>query len=246
VTSAAAPRAGRSAGAGSQAAGLPSGEAKRTAVREMFDAIAPRYDLVNKVMTFGLDVAWRRRTVGLLALPAPATVLDVACGTGDFVRLLQRLGHRPVGIDFSAGMLAHARVGEAPLLRSDAAAMPVRSGSVDGVVSGFALRNFADLGAVFSEVARVVRPGGRIALLDVGEPDRPLVRAGYRVWFRGAVPRIGRLLSDGSAYRYLPESVAYLPPPPELLAMLSAAGFSEGRRHALSGGAVQVITGTRA
>jgi demethylmenaquinone methyltransferase/2-methoxy-6-polyprenyl-1,4-benzoquinol methylase len=211
----------------------------------MFDAIAPRYDALNKVMTFGLDVMWRRHTVGLLGLPARSVVLDVACGTGDFVRALDRSAHQPVGLDLSAGMLANAKVGGAPLVHCDAACLPVRSSSVDGAVSGFALRNFADLQGVLWELARVVRPGGRVALLEVSEPRQPLLLAGYRVWFNKVVPRIGQLLSDPAAYRYLPESVAYLPPPEELLAMLTEAGFGEATRHPLSGGIVQVLTGTR-
>lgn len=211
----------------------------------MFDAIAPRYDAVNKVMTFGLDVWWRRRTVGLLGLPVPSVVLDVACGTGDFVRVLAKSAHRPIGLDLSAGMLANAKVGRAPLVLSDAACMPVRSCSVDGAVSGFALRNFADLPTVLAELARVVRPGGRIALLEVSEPAQPVLQAGYRIWFNKVVPRIGQLLSDPAAYRYLPQSVAYLPAPEEMLAMLTDAGFADATRHLLSGGIVQVLTGTR-
>jgi len=211
----------------------------------MFDAIAPRYDVVNKVMTFGLDVIWRRRTVGLLGLPGHSLVLDLACGTGDLVRALRRAAHVPVGLDISAGMLANARVQGAPLVLGDGAALPVRAASVDGVVSGFALRNFADLAAVLAELARVVRPGGRIALLDVSQPEGQVLSAGYRIWFNRVVPRIGRILSDPAAYRYLPESVAYLPPPAELLVMLADAGFAGAVRHQLSGGLVQVLTGTR-
>ncbi|MHB1987067.1 MAG: ubiquinone/menaquinone biosynthesis methyltransferase [Acidimicrobiales bacterium] len=221
------------------------GDEKREAVRAMFDAIAPRYDAVNKVMTFGLDMWWRRHTVGLLGLPTDQLVLDVACGTGDFVRVLARHGHRPVGLDLSPGMLANARVGSAPVLLTDAARLPLASASVDGAVSGFALRNFADLPTVLTELGRVVRPGGRIALLEVSEPQRRVLRAGYHFWFNRVVPHIGGLLSDRAAYRYLPQSVAYLPSPARLLAMLPAAGFGEETRHLLSGGIVQVLTGTR-
>lgn len=211
----------------------------------MFDAIAPSYDVLNKLMTFGLDIWWRHRTVGLLDLPPASRVLDVACGTGDFVRALARRGQHPLGLDLSAGMLANARVGSAPLLLSDASSLPVRAASVDGAVSGFALRNFSDLAAVVTELSRVVRPGGRIALLEVSEPENALLALGHRIWFNAVVPRLGRFTSDPAAYRYLPRSVAYLPPPAELLAMLDEAGFDDATRHLLSGGIVQVLTGTR-
>ncbi|MGH9298165.1 MAG: class I SAM-dependent methyltransferase, partial [Acidimicrobiales bacterium] len=129
---------------------LPLGDAKRLAVRAMFDAIAPRYDIVNKLMTFGLDVRWRKRTISLLDLPARSLVVDVACGTGDLARLLRSRAHDAVAVDLSAGMLDHARAGGAPLVLSDAALLPIRTSSVDGAVSGFALRNFADLATTFS------------------------------------------------------------------------------------------------
>ncbi len=224
--------------------GLPLGGEKRAAVRSMFDAIAPRYDAVNKAMSFGLDVHWRRRTVRLLGLPARSSVLDVACGTGDLVRELCRSHHTATGIDLSAGMLAHARVAGAPLIHCDAAAMPFAADSFDGAVSGFALRNFSDLPAVLDELARVVRRGGRLALLDVSEPEGSVLKLGHSIWFNRAVPRLGALVSDAEAYSYLPRSVAYLPPPGELVSMLVAAGFKDARRHVCSGGIVQVLTGT--
>ncbi len=128
----------------------------------MFDSIAPRYDLVNCLMTFGLDAPWRRRTIALLHLRPGSVVLDVGCGTGDLARSLRRSGQRAVGIDLSLGMLAAARTGGAPLAQADAVALPFRSASVDAVVSGFAVRNFADLPAVVHELGRVLRPGGRL------------------------------------------------------------------------------------
>ena len=224
---------------------LPEGEAKVEAVRSMFDAIAPRYDLVNRIMTFRLDVRWRRRAVRELRLPAGSRVLDLASGTGDLCIDLARGGHRPVSIDLSLGMLQADRSG-APRVQADILRLPVPDGSVDGVTCGFALRNLVDLAAFFDELGRVVRPGGRIALLDVGIPRNRLVRLGNGIYFGKVVPRIGALLSDAAAYRYLPRSVAYLPPPAEMVAMLRRAGFPDARHDDLSGGITQLLTGTRA
>lgn len=226
---------------------LPTGAAKVAAVDAMFDAIAPRYDLCNRVISLGLDVGWRRRAVRTLDL-AGGRVLDLACGTGDLCRELVRAGLSPVGVDRSAGMLAAARraAAAAPLLRGDALRLPVRDAALDGVVCGFALRNFAEVPPVLAECARVLRPGGRLALLEVDTPAQPLLRLGHRLWFSHVVPLLGGLLSDRAAYRYLPRSVAYLPPPGELAALLAAAGFAELSREPLSGGIAQLVTGTRA
>ena len=223
---------------------LPVGEDKAVAVRGMFDTIAPRYDLVNRVMTFGLDVRWRRRAVEVLGLPAGSVVLDLASGTGDFCRLLQRRGHRPVGVDFSGGMLQAART-TAPLVQADILRLPVPDGAADGATCGFALRNLVDLEVFFAELARAVRPGGRIALLEVAAPPNPVLRVGHAVYFGRVVPVIGGLLSDPGAYRYLPRSVAYLPDPPRLLAMLGSAGFADAGRTLLSGGISQLLVATR-
>ena len=211
----------------------------------MFDTISPRYDLVNRVMTFRMDVGWRRRSIARLALPSGSLVLDLACGTGDFCRELEAKGIRAIGIDFSFGMLAHART-HSPLVQADACQLPFASASVDGVTCGFALRNFVDLGAFFDELSRVVRPGGRIALLDATTPPNPILRAGHAVYFTKLVPKIGGLLSDPAAYRYLPKSLAYLPPPEKMLARLGQAQFSGVQRHLLSGGIAQLFTATRA
>ena len=223
---------------------LPEGDEKVRAVRAMFDAIAPRYDLVNRIMTFGLDVRWRRRAVRALDVGPGATVVDLACGTGDLCRDLAAAGYRAVGIDLSLGMLRHART-PAPLVQADALHLPIADGTVDGVVSGFALRNFVSLVPVLDELARVVRPGGRIALLDVAAPTNPLLHAGHQVYFGRVVPRIGGALSDPAAYRYLPRSVAYLPAPDAMLSMVGTAGFGAVRRTMLSGGIAQLIVGTR-
>jgi len=225
--------------------GLPEGDEKVAAVRSMFDTIAPRYDLVNRVMTFRMDVRWRRRTIRDLALPAGSVVLDLAAGTGDFCRELSGAGLVPLGFDLSFGMLAAART-DAPLVQADILRLPTPDGSADGVTCGFALRNLVDLGAFFDELGRVVRPGGRIALLEVAEPPNRLLRWGHGIYFGKVVPRIGGLLSDPSAYRYLPRSVAYLPEPDAMLARLAQAGFADIDRQLLSTGISQLIIATRA
>ena len=224
---------------------LPSGAEKVRAVDAMFDAIAPRYDLLNRLLTFGMDVGWRRRAVRSLGLPAGSKVLDVACGTGDLCRELAASGYRPVGLDRSAGMLATARV-RAPLMQGDGLLMPLPAGAVDGVVCGFALRNFASLAPFMAECARVLRPGGRVALLEVSQPAHPLLRAGHAAYFGKVVPLVGGLLSDRAAYRYLPRSVAYLPEGAELIRMMQAQGFPDASRRPLSTGIAQLLTGTRA
>jgi len=225
--------------------GLPQGEEKARRVRSMFDRIAGRYDLVNRVMTFGLDVGWRRRAVRELRLPGGALVADLACGTGDLCTELRRNGYRAVGFDFSLGMLRAATT-EAPLVAADVLRLPLRDHSVDGATCGFALRNVADLAALFAEVGRVVRPGGRIALLEASQPEHPVLRAGHAIYFGRIVPLIGGALSDRDAYRYLPESLGYLPPPSTILSMLADAGFPDVKRARLLGGAAQLLVGTRA
>jgi demethylmenaquinone methyltransferase / 2-methoxy-6-polyprenyl-1,4-benzoquinol methylase len=215
----------------------------------MFDTIAPRYDLVNRVMTFGLDRRWRGATVRSLRLPAGARVLDVGCGTGDLCLELSRARYQPVGVDLSAGMLERARTRTrtcTPLVHADALQLPLAPARLDGAVSGFTLRNFVALPPLFAELARVVRPGGRIALLDVATPAAGWLRAGHAVYFGHVVPHLGALLSDRDAYRYLPKSVAYLPEPGELLALAEAAGFEALERRMLSGGITQLITATKA
>ncbi len=230
----------------SENAPLPEGADKHRAVQRLFNTISPRYDLVNRVMTFGLDVGWRRTTVHSLRLPPGSDVLDLACGTGDLCRELAVRGHRAIGADFSVGMLTQARLRtRVPLVGADILRLPFPDAAVDGVTCGFALRNVVSLDELFAEVHRVVRPGGRVALLDAAEPANRLLRAGHAWYFRRVVPRIGSLLSDGPAYAYLPRSMAYLPDPADLLTMLRRAGFPDASRRQLTGGITQLLTGTR-
>ena len=201
---------------------LPQGEDKARIVRGLFDTIAPRYDVVNRLMTFGMDIGWRRRTV----------------------RELQGAGYRAVGLDFAFGMLRQAKT-DAPLVQADALRLPFRDASADGVTCGFALRNVVSLPQLFAELARVVRPGGAIALLDASRPDNRVLRAGHALYFEKVVPFIGGALSDRAAYGYLPRSMAYLPSTDEMVGMLRAVGFPSIRRLQLSGGVTQLFVGTR-
>jgi demethylmenaquinone methyltransferase/2-methoxy-6-polyprenyl-1,4-benzoquinol methylase len=223
---------------------LPEGEAKVAAVREMFDTIAPRYDLVNRVMTFRMDVGWRRAAVASLGLAKGATVVDLASGTGDLCVELAARHYWPVSVDLSFGMLAADRSG-VPRVQADVLQLPLAAGAVAGATCGFALRNLVALEPFFAELARVVMAGGRVALLEVATPPNPLLRAGHRAYFGSVVPVVGGLLSNPAAYRYLPRSVAYLPEPAQLLALLAAAGFTDVDRRLLSAGISQLITATR-
>ena len=224
---------------------LPDAAGKAEAVEAMFNRIAPRYDALNRLFTFGLDVGWRRRTVAELHLPRASRVVDLACGTGDLCNELLRAGLRPLGVDFAAGMLERAHT-DAPLLRADVMRLPLRSASFDGATCGFALRNVTDIGASFVETARVLRAGGRAAFLEVAAPRNSVLRAAHAVYFHHVVPWVGARLSDRFAYRYLPASTAYLPEPNELVRLLRDSGFTDVRRIALGGGAAQLLTGTRA
>ncbi len=223
---------------------LPEGEEKRAAVRDMFDTIAPRYDLVNRIMTFRLDVGVRKRTLQSLALEPRSTVLDLACGTGDFVKALEAQGHTAIGIDLSYGMMAAASH-KSPYVQGDLLALPVADSSVDAAVCGYALRNLVALPPFFAELVRVVRPGGRIALVDVSAPEQRLLRAGFDLHFNKIVPLIGGLLSDKNAYSYLPRSVSYLPEPAEMLAQMTAAGLRDAQRTQLTLGIAQLLTARR-
>ncbi len=223
---------------------LPTGDEKVGAVRSMFDRIAPRYDLVNRIMTFGLDTRWRRRAVRSMSLAPGALVLDIACGTGDLCRELERSDLKAIGFDLSYGML-HVAKTDAPLVQSDALRLPVGDGVADGITCGFALRNVLDIEKLFQEFARVLTPGGRIAVIEVAEPENRFFRWGHRLYFHRLVPFIGGLLSDKKAYAYLPKSTAYLPPRDELVRLIQRTGFPDASSSLVGLGAAQIITARR-
>lgn len=223
---------------------LEAGPGRQRAVREMFDRIAPRYHLMNSLLTFGLDRRWRGRAVAALDLPAGSLVVDVGCGPGELCEALARRGHRAVGADLSEGML-RAAVGTPLRVLADGLRLPLADGAVDGVTCGFALRNVPDPAALLAELARVLRPGGRLALLEVAEPSWAPARAVHRGYFHHVVPWVGGLLSDRQAYRYLPASSALLPSPAALADMAGRAGLGAFRRQLLGLGAAQLVTATK-
>jgi demethylmenaquinone methyltransferase/2-methoxy-6-polyprenyl-1,4-benzoquinol methylase len=226
---------------------LPDPAHKGAFVRAMFDRIAPRYDLMNRLLTGGMDQRWRRMLLRWLAISNGDSVLDLATGTGDLAALAARGGARVVGADLALGMLKQAQVREPrqSLAQADGTRLPFRDASVDAVTCGFALRNFTDLPATFAECARVLRPGGRLGVLEVDRPRSRALCALHTVYFDRVVPRIGGWLSDREAYRYLPESTAFLPPFPVLREQLERAGFTTIEKRTCGLGAVQALRAVR-
>ena len=223
---------------------LPQGDEKTRVVRAMFDSIAGRYEFVNRIMTLGLDTNWRRASVRDLYLPKGSTVLDLASGTGDFARELSRQGQQVVASDLSFGML-NAAHGVTNRVQSDGSQLPFPNRMFDGITCGYALRNFTDLQGTFDEMGRVLRPGGRLSILEIAEPKSGLLRLGFRLWFRKIIPILGSILSNRAAYSYLPKSTAYLPEAEELVRMLNKAGFSAVNHRVVMGGLSQKLVATR-
>jgi demethylmenaquinone methyltransferase/2-methoxy-6-polyprenyl-1,4-benzoquinol methylase len=214
-------------------------------VRQMFDRIAGVYDRMNSVMTAGLHHRWRRRAADLAAVGPGSRALDVATGTGDLAVELARRGVEVVGCDFSEAMLARAQA-KAPALRfewADALALPYGDDSFDAATVGFGARNFSDLERGLSEMARVVRPGGRVVVLEITTPQRPPLSTFFRLWFDRVVPRLGRLAGDPDAYTYLPASVRRFPGPEGLAAAMTAAGMERVRWILTAGGIIALHVG---
>ena len=222
----------------------------------MFDAIAPRYDLLNHLLSAGLDRRWRDRAVDELALPAGARVLDLCTGTADLaIATVRRVTNASViGIDFAGEML---RLGleklrreqltrSIRLIRGDAAQVPLASSSCDAATIAFGIRNVAEPQKALAELARVLRPGGRLAILEFGQPRVPGIRTLYRWYFRYLLPLVGRSISKHrSAYSYLPASVGTFPPPAEFSATIAATGFSQVRAIPLTFGVVYLYIAER-
>jgi demethylmenaquinone methyltransferase / 2-methoxy-6-polyprenyl-1,4-benzoquinol methylase len=217
----------------------------------MFDRIAGFYDVMNSVMTAGLHHRWRARAADLAMLAPGGRALDVACGTGDLaIELSRRVGPsgEVIGSDFSEEMLARARE-KAPELRwewGNALELPYDDGAFDASTVGFGARNFSDLDRGLSEMARVVRPGGRVVVLEITTPHRPPLSTFYSVWFDRIVPLIGRLTGEDEAYTYLPSSVKRFPGPEGLAAAMAGAGLREIRWILTAGGIIALHVGTKA
>jgi len=222
-----------------------SGTLEPEAVRGMFDRIAPVYDVMNHVMTAGLDRRWRRLAASEVVWPGDR-VLDACCGTGDLAVEDERRGGRVVGLDFSEPMLERARKksGAIEWVQGDALALPFEDASFDAATVGFGVRNLADLEGGLHELARVLRSGGKLAVLEITRP-KGLLKPFFRLWFDVLVPFAGRVLPGGKAYTYLPASVRRFPGPDDLSTLLERAGFADVRYRLLGGGAVALHVGTR-
>ena len=212
-------------------------------VRRMFDRIAPVYDAMNRLMTAGLDQRWRRETAAAVVQPGDR-VLDICCGTGDLALAAVEAGGKVTGLDFSEPMLERARAKSPGVewVSGDALALPFGDGSFDAVTTGFGLRNLADAEQGLAEMRRALKPGGRVAILEITRP-RGVLAPFYRLWFDGVIPLAGKVLPGGAAYSYLPASVRRFPDPQGLAKLMDEAGFDEIRWRLFAGGIVALHTG---
>lgn len=229
---------------------------KTSQVRDMFDNIAPAYDLMNRAMTMGVDKIWRRKAIGMLAEYSPKKILDVATGTADLaLELDRRLKPESItGIDLSEEMLAIGRKkvektgasDRITLEKADCLALPMADGTFNCVTVAYGVRNFADLLAGYKEMARVLKPGGRICVIELSTPRGKLTSPLYKAYTRWLIPTVGRLIShDSRAYSYLPESIAAVPQGKDMTALMERAGFADCRFRPLTFGACTIYTGRK-
>jgi len=225
---------------------MSSGTLEEGQVRAMFDRIAGVYDVMNSVMTAGLHHRWRERAVDLARVGPGSRALDVATGTGDLAIALAARGADVVGSDFSEGMLERARTKNAEVRweQANALALPYEDATFDAATVGFGARNFSDLRAGLAEMARVVRPGGRIVVLEITTPTKPPLSTFFSLWFDRIVPLLGRATGEDQAYTYLPSSVKRFPGPGELGAELAGVGLQDVRWILTAGGIIALHSGT--
>jgi demethylmenaquinone methyltransferase / 2-methoxy-6-polyprenyl-1,4-benzoquinol methylase len=224
---------------------VTSGVLAPAEVRAMFDRISPVYDLMNRAMTAGLDRRWRRLAAEAVVRPGDR-VLDACCGTGDLALADARAGGRVTGLDFSERMLDRARAKSSAVewVLGDMTALPFAAESFDAVTVGFGIRNVPELEAGLAELARVLRPGGRLACLEITRPNG-ILRPFFRLWFDALVPLAGKVLPGGRAYAYLPASVRRFPGPADLAAAFRGAGFDDVDWRLMGGGIVALHVGTK-
>jgi demethylmenaquinone methyltransferase / 2-methoxy-6-polyprenyl-1,4-benzoquinol methylase len=222
-----------------------SGTLSPDGVRTMFDRIAPVYDVMNRVFTMGLDGRWRRLAAASAVRPGDR-VLDAACGTGDLALADRKAGGEVTGLDFSERMLERARrkSDQIEWVQGDVLALPFDDAAFDAATIGFGIRNVDDLDAGLRELARVVRPGGRLAVLEITRP-RGVLRPFFRLWFDVLIPLAGKVLPGGAAYSYLPASVRRFPGPDDLADALRGAGFADVSYRLFAGGIVSLHVSRR-
>jgi demethylmenaquinone methyltransferase / 2-methoxy-6-polyprenyl-1,4-benzoquinol methylase len=228
--------------------GPRAGTLEEPQVRAMFDRIAGVYDVMNSVMTAGMHHRWRRRAADLAAVPAGEEALDVATGTGDLAVELASRGARVVASDFSEEMLARAREKDPAIAWewANAQDLPYETGRFAAATVGFGARNFSDLALGVSEMTRVVRPGGKVVILEITTPQKPPLSTFFSVWFDHVVPGLGRIAGDPDAYAYLPNSVKRFPGPDGLAAVMATAGLRDIRWILTAGGIIAIHVGTNA
>jgi len=225
---------------------MASGTLEEGQVRAMFDRIAGLYDVMNSVMTAGLHHRWRARAADLARVGPGSRALDVATGTGDLAIELRRRGADVVGSDFSEGMLERARVKSSDVRweQGNALELPYEDGAFDAATVGFGARNFSDLPRGLGEMARVVRPGGRVVVLEITTPVKPPLSVFFSLWFDRVVPLLGRVSGEDQAYSYLPSSVKRFPAPVELGGLMAGAGMHDVRWILTAGGIIALHSGT--